>query len=68
MPGDIIEVPRRGCFMQCDAVLISGNCIVNESMLTGEGFTHNNWVKSVPLNLFVLSLHSAIFLLNDGGL
>ncbi|XP_067658153.1 polyamine-transporting ATPase 13A3-like isoform X1 [Haliotis asinina] len=36
VPGDIIEVPRRGCFMQCDAVLISGNCIVNESMLTGE--------------------------------
>ncbi|XP_076452131.1 polyamine-transporting ATPase 13A3-like isoform X2 [Babylonia areolata] len=36
VPGDIIEIPRRGCLMQCDAVLISGNCIVNESMLTGE--------------------------------
>ncbi|KAK6965762.1 cation-transporting ATPase 13A3 [Biomphalaria glabrata] len=35
-PGDIIEIPRFGCDMQCDAVLITGNCIVNESMLTGE--------------------------------
>lgn len=35
VPGDIIEVPSFGCIMQCDAVLISGNVIVNESMLTG---------------------------------
>ena len=35
VPGDVIEVPRQGCVMQCDAVLITGNCIVNESMLTG---------------------------------
>lgn len=36
VPGDVIVIPRRGCLMQCDAVLIAGNCIVNESMLTGE--------------------------------
>ncbi|XP_022090226.1 probable cation-transporting ATPase 13A3 isoform X2 [Acanthaster planci] len=36
VPGDLIELPTRGCMMSCDAVLISGNCIVNESMLTGE--------------------------------
>lgn len=36
VPGDILEIPRNGCLMQCDAVLITGNCIVNESMLTGE--------------------------------
>ena len=35
MPGDLLEIPKRGCVMQCDAVLISGDCIVNESMLTG---------------------------------
>lgn len=35
VPGDVIEIPRGGCMMQCDAVLVSGNCIVNESMLTG---------------------------------
>ena len=36
VPGDVIEVPRHGCIMQCDAVLLSGNCILNESMLTGQ--------------------------------
>lgn len=35
VPGDIIEVPTFGCTMSCDAVLVSGNAIVNESMLTG---------------------------------
>lgn len=36
VPGDVIAIPNHGCMMHCDAVLISGNCIVNESMLTGE--------------------------------
>ncbi|KAL5972016.1 putative cation-transporting ATPase 13A3 [Taenia solium] len=36
VPGDIIEIPRDGCHMFCDAVLLQGNCIVNESTLTGE--------------------------------
>lgn len=36
VPGDVIAIPAHGCMMHCDAVLISGNCIVNESMLTGE--------------------------------
>ncbi|VUZ51202.1 unnamed protein product [Hymenolepis diminuta] len=36
VPGDIIEIPRDGCTMFCDAVLLRGNCIVNESTLTGE--------------------------------
>ena len=35
LPCDVIEIPLHCCVMQCDAVLISGNCIVNESMLTG---------------------------------
>ena len=50
VPGDIIEIPRRGCIMQCDAVLISGNCIVNESMLTGRSFKSSLFVsKSATL-------------------
>ncbi|XP_078374483.1 polyamine-transporting ATPase 13A3-like isoform X2 [Oculina patagonica] len=36
VPGDVLIIPPKGCLVHCDAVLISGNCIVNESMLTGE--------------------------------
>ncbi|KAJ8403208.1 hypothetical protein AAFF_G00354250 [Aldrovandia affinis] len=36
VPGDILIIPTNGTIMPCDAVLISGTCIVNESMLTGE--------------------------------
>ena len=36
VPGDVIIVPAKGCTMTCDAVLLSGNAIVNESMLTGQ--------------------------------
>ncbi|XP_032579868.1 probable cation-transporting ATPase 13A3 isoform X2 [Drosophila sechellia] len=36
VPGDIIEIPSSGCTLHCDAILISGNCILDESMLTGE--------------------------------
>ena len=35
VPGDIIVVPNNN-LMPCDAILLSGTCIVNESMLTGE--------------------------------
>ncbi|XP_076256726.1 polyamine-transporting ATPase 13A3-like [Rhynchophorus ferrugineus] len=36
VPGDVIVIPKLGCQMHCDAVLLTGSCIVNESMLTGE--------------------------------
>ncbi|XP_032458038.1 probable cation-transporting ATPase 13A3 isoform X2 [Nasonia vitripennis] len=36
VPGDIIELPKHHGLIVCDAVLLSGTCIVNESMLTGE--------------------------------
>ncbi|KAK3105212.1 hypothetical protein FSP39_019931 [Pinctada imbricata] len=36
VPGDVIVIPQHGCLLTCDAVLKSGTCIVNESMLTGE--------------------------------
>jgi P-type E1-E2 ATPase len=35
VPGDVIVVPDN-CLMPCDLILLSGSCIVNESMLTGE--------------------------------
>jgi cation-transporting ATPase 13A3/4/5 len=36
VPGDILLIPPHGCVLQCDAVLMTGTVIVNESMLTGE--------------------------------
>lgn len=38
VPGDVLEIPAHGCVMHCDAVLLTGNCILNESMLTGKIF------------------------------
>jgi cation-transporting ATPase 13A3/4/5 len=35
VPGDVVVVPDN-CIMPCDLVLLQGQCIVNESMLTGE--------------------------------
>ncbi|KAG8231344.1 hypothetical protein J437_LFUL012254 [Ladona fulva] len=36
VPGDLLVIPEHGCLMPCDAMVLAGNCIVNESMLTGE--------------------------------
>ncbi|XP_066997262.2 polyamine-transporting ATPase 13A3 [Anabrus simplex] len=36
VPGDVFIIPSHGCAMECDAILLNGSCIVNESMLTGE--------------------------------
>lgn len=47
VPGDVIILPRHGASyrMECDAVLINGSCVVDESMLTGESVP----VPKVPL-------------------
>ncbi|KAK5135917.1 hypothetical protein LTR08_004375 [Meristemomyces frigidus] len=62
VPGDVYEVtdPNLGQF-PCDSLLLSGDCIVNESMLTGESVP----VSKTPaedetlelLNLSAASLH-----------
>nr|XP_060635789.1 polyamine-transporting ATPase 13A3-like [Anolis sagrei ordinatus] len=36
VPGDVLLVPPEGLTVPCDAVLLSGTAITNESMLTGE--------------------------------
>lgn len=52
VPGDILEIPTSGCTMQCDAVLISGNCILDESMLTGKRTKNQHKIKFFFLNSF----------------
>ncbi|XP_037354959.1 polyamine-transporting ATPase 13A2 isoform X2 [Talpa occidentalis] len=36
VPGDCVVLPQEGGLMPCDAALVAGECVVNESSLTGE--------------------------------
>ncbi|XP_018422450.1 PREDICTED: probable cation-transporting ATPase 13A4 [Nanorana parkeri] len=45
VPGDVIILSEKKFFLPCDAILISGGCVVNEGMLTGESVP----VTKVPL-------------------
>uniref|UniRef100_K9INU9 Putative cation-transporting atpase n=1 Tax=Desmodus rotundus TaxID=9430 RepID=K9INU9_DESRO len=36
VPGDCLVLPKEGGLMPCDATLVAGECMVNESALTGE--------------------------------
>ncbi|XP_061592623.1 cation-transporting ATPase 13A2 isoform X2 [Cololabis saira] len=36
VPGDCLLIPQEGLLLPCDAALLAGECLVNESMLTGE--------------------------------
>lgn len=46
MPGDVFEVTDSDLTVfPCDAVLLTGDCIVNESMLTGESVP----VSKIPI-------------------
>ncbi|CAH0562025.1 unnamed protein product [Brassicogethes aeneus] len=57
VPGDLIILPPNNFVMPCDAVLLTGECIVNESVLTGE---------SVPVTK--TALHSSNDVYSIGGL
>ncbi|CAG8497858.1 26767_t:CDS:10 [Racocetra persica] len=47
VPGDVFEISDRNLHIfPCDAVLLSGDCIVNESMLTGESIP----VSKLPID------------------
>ena len=45
VPGDVIAIPSDGCSMPCDAVLLAGTCIVNESMLTGSFVSNDSFLS-----------------------
>ncbi|ELV09442.1 putative cation-transporting ATPase 13A3 [Tupaia chinensis] len=47
VPGDVVVIPLNGTVMPCDAVLINGTCIVNESMLTGFSTSKGQLVRSI---------------------
>jgi cation-transporting ATPase 13A1 len=36
VPGDICCITSSNTSLQCDMLLLTGSCIVNEAMLTGE--------------------------------
>ncbi|NXH83109.1 AT132 ATPase, partial [Edolisoma coerulescens] len=36
VPGDCVRLPPDGALLPCDAALLTGECMVNESLLTGE--------------------------------
>ncbi|XP_072474984.1 probable cation-transporting ATPase 13A4 isoform X7 [Notamacropus eugenii] len=36
VPGDLLSLSGNKMLLPCDAILIDGGCVVNESMLTGE--------------------------------
>uniref|UniRef100_A0A915DDE9 Cation-transporting ATPase n=1 Tax=Ditylenchus dipsaci TaxID=166011 RepID=A0A915DDE9_9BILA len=63
VPGDILLIPPHGCILQCDAIVMTGTVIVNESMLTGE---------SVPITKVALpelddDMQSAVFSFKEHG-
>ncbi|XP_067302302.1 cation-transporting ATPase 13A2 isoform X2 [Pseudorasbora parva] len=47
VPGDCVLVPAEGLLLPCDAALLAGECMVNESMLTGESIP----VMKTPLSI-----------------
>ncbi|XP_056421374.1 probable cation-transporting ATPase 13A4 isoform X2 [Hyla sarda] len=36
VPGDVLVLTGRKLYLPCDSILITGSCVVNEGMLTGE--------------------------------
>lgn len=69
VPGDVFEVDPSLTTIPCDALLINGECVINESMLTGESVPVSkvaataDTVQSLPEN-FTSPLVARSFLYN----
>lgn len=57
VPGDLLILPSEEIIMPCDAILVSGSCIVNESMLTGESIPIMKTCGDVSRDKFSLETH-----------
>ncbi|XP_036033954.1 polyamine-transporting ATPase 13A2 isoform X4 [Onychomys torridus] len=47
VPGDCLVLPQEGGVMPCDAALVAGECVVNESSLTGFCTAKGSLVSSI---------------------
>ncbi|XP_044145829.1 probable cation-transporting ATPase 13A5 isoform X3 [Bufo gargarizans] len=58
VPGDVLIISEKKFYLPCDALLLTGGCVTNEGMLTGESVP----VTKVPLpnvdNIIPWKLHS----------
>lgn len=50
VPGDCLIIPQEGLLLPCDAALVAGECLVNESMLTGKQQASTNQIEDLSNN------------------
>ncbi|KAJ2779083.1 hypothetical protein H4R18_004211 [Coemansia javaensis] len=61
LPGDVFEIVPGMRILPCDAVLLEGDCIVNESMLTGESIPVAKVPVAAPAVFAKIRLASSTF-------
>lgn len=54
VPGDCLIIPQEGLLLPCDAALLAGECLVNESMLTGDQQASTTTPGTAELERFVM--------------